>query len=77
MDGFVILFFVFIGILTQLNLVQKLAELSISFWKLFDLKVELILKMVNGNEKYIVMITAKEYLSACLQSGPRRVSALP
>lgn len=58
------LVFVFIGILTQVNLVQKSAEIFIPFWELFDLIVELILKMVNGNEKYIVMIAAKEYLPA-------------
>lgn len=56
--------FVFTGILTQVNLVQKSAEIFIPFWELFDLIVELILNMVNGNEKYIVMIAAKEYMPA-------------
>lgn len=63
------LVFVFIGILTQVNLVQKSAEIFMPFWELFDLIVELILRMLNGNEKHIVMIAAKEYLPAFNQ-GP-------
>ena len=57
--------FVLIGILTQVNLVQKSAEIFIPFWVLVDLLIlELILKTMNGNEKYIVMTAAKEYLPA-------------
>lgn len=58
---------VIIGIVTQLNLVQKSAETSIPFWELLDLIVELILKMVNGNEKNVAMTAAKEYLPVFTQ----------
>lgn len=62
--------FVLTGFLAQVNLVQKSAETSVLIcfenpfhpsWELFNFIVELILKMVNENEKYIAMI-AKEYL---------------
>ena len=44
------------------------------FWESFDFIVELTLKMVNGNEKYIVIFAAKE----CLPSiRAARVSTLP
>lgn len=66
----------FIGFLAQVNLEQKSAEAFIliclenlfhPFWESFDFIVELILKKVNGNEKYIVMIAPKECLLALNQ----------
>lgn len=68
--------FVFVGFLAQVKLVQKSAETFIliclenpphPFWESFDFIVELILKMVNGNGKYTVMISPKECLLALNQ----------
>lgn len=66
--------FVFIGILTQVNLVQKSAETFIPFWELPGLIVELILKPANGKGQQTVVTAAQGYLPAFNQAARQRTS---